>query len=499
MAKVTINNFSGGLDEDIRSHSTNTFSDVTGFDTLTNKYTLIPYGESETEALASGAITDKQITDVIREGNGFIAMMGRNSAGTPTTVDLLIKNSGTDISATNSSVTTVGGANFYQPNTLIFDTFDSSYYYINTTGQVRKIVAGTYIASSAGSLAFTSSWSGIPVPRPLLHPTSNVLYFAYGTNGLAKITAGAYSNITLDFATNRLITSMTDYGAFVAFAVTPTYAGGQSKVLIWDQNTSRTAFSDSVDWGNGSIMILENIGGTLIGVSISDAQYASSTSYTTSKVKKLTIRALSGGRAVVVKELTVDSSFNLRNFKTKFGTKLYFGGDYGSALYVVEKKEDGTVVVSKDRFINNGTAITTLRGISLIGDYLFTMFDTIGQTGNIFRTKVTSSYTNTSTFTTNINPKMDIEDRDKQKKLTKVEVITENMPAGANVSVYYDIDGSGLAQILSETRTDNKRTLATRDLSGNPFLEGIEYKFQVTSTGGAKIIGFNYEYEVIEY
>lgn len=88
--------------------------------------------------------------------------------------------------------------------------------------------------------------------------------------------------------------------------MTPAFTGGRSNVYLWDMSEDRT-FNESIDWGEGSLMILENLGGTLVGVSISDVNYSSATTYTTTKTKKLTIRYLSGNQAIIVKEIYCSS------------------------------------------------------------------------------------------------------------------------------------------------------------------------------------------------
>lgn len=493
MAKVTTNNFSGGLDEDSRSHSTNTFNDVSGFDTLSHPYRLTPYGESEAEALTSGDITDKLVSDVLRDSNGYILAIGRVSAANPTQDHILTKDSGTNIASTYSTTTVITGLGGHLGNSALW--YKTSFYYIdkNALGIVR-VGAGVL-----GNVGYGSIWNNMLIPRPIIHPADDIAYFAVGQN-LAKVNNTTYSSISsVILPTTQFISSLTDYDAYLAIGTAPTYEGGKSRVYLWNRDTSLSTFTSNIDWGEGSLMVLENIGGTLIGVSISDGNYFNATSYTVTKTKKITIRYLSGSQAVIFKEFDVDSTFSMKNYKARTADRLYFGGDNSTALYVVKKNKDGTLTFSKDRFINNGTAITTLRGISIIGDYLFTMFDTAGTSGNIYRTKVTSSYTNTSTWTTNINPNMPLEDRASQKKLMKVIVNTAPLPASGSITAYYSVDGSSFVEMFTQTTDNSLSTPATRDVNGSPLLDGREYQFKVTSTGGAEITGLDYEYEKIMY
>lgn len=497
MQKVSINQFNGGLDEDVRSHNTTTFKDVKGFDTLTYKHRLTPFGETESEALSSGDITDKRITDVVRDSSGFLAYLGRNSTGSPNVTDLLSKDSGTDVSDTITAVASDSGA-AYAPNSFQF--YRGSYYYLqaNGSGNLRRVVSGTWSTSTLGSVGYTSYWTDMPVPRPFIHPADDILYVGLG-NKLAKVDNTTFSTMSL-FALpeNYFMTSLTDYGNDLAISAMHLYEGGKSYVYIYDQNTASSTFRNVIDWGEGSLLIVENLGGTLIGISTSESNLASTASYDLVKTKKIYIKAYSGGQVVTLKELVVDSVFELRNFKAKQGDKLFFGGNNGDALYVVKKNSDGTITVSKDRYINNGSAYTTLKGFGVFGDYLIAMFDTAGQSGNVYRTKVTSSYTNTSVYETNINPKMPLEDRVKQKKLNLVSVSTSPLPSGASVTVKYSVDGSAYETLFTESTDGRISTHTTKDSSNLPLLDGYEYQFKVESTGGAEITELRYQYEVID-
>lgn len=481
------------MDNDKRNYRINTYNDLGGFDTQTKPSTLIPFGESETEALSSGDITDKRIADITRDNNGYLIAIGRNSSGSPTVNNLFSKDSSTDISSTWTSFVSDSPGSAFIPNSLIW--YRSATYYIAQTGLAVRKYDGS--SSTVGNIDYASSWANMVIPKPFIHPEDDILYLAVGQN-LAKINNTTYADITsVTVPTTQWITSFTDYNSYLAIATAPVTTGNKSRVYLWGRDTSITTFQGNIDWGEGSLTILENIGGTLIGVSISDANFYSTSSYTTNKTKKLTISYYNGGSVYQLKEYIVSSNFSLRNYKARIGNRLYFGGDYSDTLFVIEKKGDGSIVVNKDRFINNGSSITTLRGLYIIGDYLFTMFDTANTSGNFYRTKVTSSYTNTSFWETNINQNMQVSDRKKKKVLKNVTVSMAPLPAGASVTVKYSVDGASYVNIISESLDGKITTSTTRDVNNKPLLDGYEYQFKVESTGGAEITGLDYEYEVL--
>lgn len=490
MKTITLDNFSGGLAEDIRSHSTNVFNDAKGFDTLSFTHRLIPYGEQETESLSSGDITDKRISDIIREANGVLVAVGRNSSGSPTVIDLLDKDSDTDISSSWTSFTTLSGAGGYMKNSFAY--YKNKYYVLDASLNLRRY-DGSW--SNVGTLDTTTIWSTMPIPRPIVHPMDDIMYLGAGQY-MAKVNNTTYNDITaVVIPTTHYITSFADYDSYLAIAAAYKYEGGKSRVFLWNRDTSLSTFTSNIDWGEGSLMILENLAGTLVGISISDANFVSQPTYTVVKNKKLTVRALSGNQAIKIAEIEVSSDFSLKNYKAVVGNKLYFSGDNADSLYVVQKKENGTIVFSKDRYINNGSTITTLNGLNIFGDYLFTMFDTGSTSGNFYRTKVTPSYTSTSVYETTINPNMDLSDRTHKKKLKSISI--SKASTTGQLVIKYSADGSAYTTIATLTAGSKLVLKATNESTGKPLADAYEYQFKIESTAGAQLTEVKYAYEVV--
>jgi hypothetical protein len=495
MAKtVVINNFGGGLAEDVRELKTNTFSTCKNFDSTTRENRLTPYGELEAEALSSGDIKDKLITDVVRDTSGSIYAIGRNGSGTPTVINLFAKDSSTDISSTYTSYSTLAAGYIHRPNSIV--EFMGKFYLIDANHQVRRFTPpSTWTNIGSIPSVVGSSWTNEPIARPFVHPLKKYLYFSVAQDFARVNDSGTFANLTsLVLPTSQLTTSFCDYGSYLAIATAPVIPNNRSTVYLWDMAEDKT-FQESIDWGEGSLMILENVGGTLIGVSISDASYTNLITYTTVKTKKITVRALQGNQAVIVKEFVVDSNIALRNFKTVVNGRLYFGCDYDDSLYVLYKNRIGNTIVSKAHYMNNGSAITTLRGISIIGDYLFVAFDTAGVSGNFYRTKVTPTYSTSSYYETIINPAMDLGDRTKFKKLKAVSVAKHSTTG--TITVYYSTDGGTTYTALGSNLSDLVNKM-TNESDGKPLKDAYEYRFKVASDSGAEITELKYSYETIE-
>lgn len=495
MAKITINDFSGGMAEDVREIKTDTFTLANNFDVVSKTNTISVYPETESEALSSGDITDSRISDVIHfTRDGYLYCLGRTSSGTPTGVSLFVKDSNTDIADTYTSATSYSIGVAHRPGTLV--EYFGNLYLIDSTHAVRKLAPPT-TWSTVGTIDMTSSWDNEAVPRPFMHPLDKILYLGVGQNLATINPAGTYAdNTSLILPTSHLMTSFTDYGGYLAIGAAPALTG-RSILYLWDRDTGKTTFQENIDWGEGSLMIVENLGGTIVGVSISDNNYGSGTTYTTTTTKKLTLRVLNGKDSVVVKEIEVPSTFELKNYKQVVNGRLYFGGDNSKCLYVVAKNKKGQWIISEDRYIANGDTITTFRGFNIIGDYFFAMYDTSGSTGNFFRTVVSPTYSSAiSSFETLVNPSMPIYDRTAKKRLKAVSVARTNT-SGGQITLDYSTD-NGATYTNIGTLSTGQVLKMTKDYTGKNFNDSYEYKFRIRpSSGYTGVTEFKYDYDVL--
>lgn len=493
MAKtVVVNQYNGGLAQDVRERSSNTFFEAKNFDTISSSYTISPHPETEAETRTTGDITDNLVTDIARDTSGYIYALGRTSSGTPTGNTFLIKSSGTNIASTYDVHASSGVGNAYRPNSLV--QHYNGFYYIDSNHALKKLTFPTTF-STAGTILMSSNWSNELIPRPVVHPLKKYLYAAVGQYFARVTDAGVYADLSsMTLPSNSYVSSLAPHNSYLAVAAAPSFTGGRSTMYLWDMAEDRT-FNDSIDWGEGSLLIAEDIGGTLVGVSISDASYTNVSTYTSTQKKKLTIRYLSGNQSIILKEYDVASNFNLKNFKATVNGRMYFGGDNDDSLYVIYKNENGNLVVSRDRYMANGTVVTNLRGFNVIGDYLFIGYDTASTTGNFYRTKVSPVYPYDSYMVTTINPNMEIGDRTKRKQLKAVSVAK----AGTNGTVYlqYSYDGGVNFYTVGSAFTSLVNKM-TNQYDNSPFEQGYEYQFKILSEGGAEVTELKYSYEVIE-
>lgn len=500
--KAIVKRFDGGLAEDIRTTATNQCATAVNFDIHTNPHQLVPYSDPVAETHTSGAITDYAITDVavlnISDTTPTVYGMGRASSGS-TNVAIFKKSSTSDItSAWSASLATSGNV---APGTLL------SYY--DMTASLDKLYflnGGTFSSFDTPSTITIHGAINTPLttntyPRPFRHPADNTVYVG-GGNKVYKFDAVTYTSATLlhTFGRNFEVSSFADYGTYLAIA--GGYFSKDKRYVVYLSNKDITSPQELpfsvIDWGEGSLIHIENIGGVLVGISYTEnvGAYSSVTKY------KIYIKTYSGGAVQTVKEIETRRSDDIKIWTAKSGDKLYFGYDTDRALYVVGINKLGKIFVVPDRFYTpTGSYITgTFNGVSFVGDIAFIAYQDGGTTGYLVRQGTGTAYTLTSSYETTINPSMDEEHRTLKKKLKKIRISYTVNSANGTVGVGFRQDTQTAnydAMIAtSQTTAGEYNTTSYAFTDGTQLDEGYEFQFQLTSTGNVSIKRFEYEYDL---
>jgi hypothetical protein len=499
MKTVTINNFSGGVAEDVREPRTDTFSYASNFDTFSNANRLTPYRTMETESVDSGTLTDFKITDVcvMKDSvNTNIYGLGRVGAA-----DLNPKffQKSTPMDITSAFQGATGGEDTSYdviPGTL--KEYKNRLFCMSQDGTATYVRAYNHATGAIAAIVTISAYpqvsSGVMFPRPFRHPADDKLYFGSGNVVASYDNSTPVANVGIVLPADCFITSFADYGSYLAIFTAPTLGGGSSKIFLWDVGRALTTPQDIIDLGEGTVAIGENLNGILIAI-MSNKTPTTDSAFNIKT--KLSVKAYYGGTPEVIKEITTTSNtFTLAGFKSKNNNRLFFAcsaslnGTALNQLWVVSK--NGTKwSVSPDRLINNDTALTgNINGFSLIGDYLWANFNT----ATLFRTRLTTATYPTSTYESLINPGMPPEDRTKRKKLVAVSV-AKSFSTGQLV-VKYRVDSTGAYTIIGTLATGGELVLKSNNESdGIPFKNGYEFQFLVESTLGAEMTELKYTYE----
>ena len=491
-----INQWDGGIAEDIRTTATNQCESSVNFDIFTNPHKLLPYSDPVAETSLDGAITDDSITDVAVvdvSGTETIYGMGRHASNSQD-VAIFKKNSTTDITAGFTEVAT--NSNDLTPGTLI--EYHDLLFFIAGGSTIHSFSPpSTITAISTASGAYTTNFA----PKPFRHPIDDTLYWAVA-NFVYKYDGVTYTNVTngktYQLATNFEIQSITDYGNYLAIGGKYLTKSKKSYVYLGDRDITTSLKPQQVlDWGNGSLKILESINGSLIGISYTEniGSFSTSTKY------RLYIKGYSGGTVQTIKEIITGSVEDLRVWKAKSGDKLYFGFNGDNAIYVLAKNKSGYWSVVKDRYINpSGSTITGASGklTGIIGDIMFTSYGDATTDGYLARQGTGTTYTLPSRYFTTVNPGMVIADRTKRKKLKEIRLsYTCNSTNGtANVYVYNSaLTTTKLALTKTQTVVGEYVTTCFRFNDSTNFDESYEFKFLIETTGNVSPKELKYVYD----
>ena len=498
MAKAIINRFDGGIAEDVRTTSTNQCASSVNFDTQTNPHKLIPYSDPVAETHAGGTTTDYNITDVAVVNVSSVPTiysLGRYASGNADST-IFKKNSTSDITASWATYVATN-SNDQTPGTLV--EYKDKLYFVGGGATLHSFTApSTITAITTSSGPYTTNFA----PKPFVHPIDYTLYWAvanklYKYDGVTYTTVG--NGITHTFEDNFEISSLTSWGSYLAIGGRYVSRTRRSLVYLSNRIIPNDGVQQVIDWGEGSLVAIENIDGYLVGVSYTEdvGSYSSTTSY------KLYIKVYAGGEVQTVKEIQTNRSDEIKIWKAKNGKKLYFGYDTDRSLYCVGRNRAGEWFVVGDRYYTpTGSYITgTFNGVSFIGDIAFISYQDGGTTGYLVRQGTSSTYSLTSYYETTVNPNMDVSHRTLRKKLKNIRVsYTVNSANGTiGIGLRQDSQTASYTSVISETKSSTGEYVTHADMNtdGTGFDEGYELQFQLSSTGNVSIKQFEYEYELI--
>jgi|CXWL01.1.fsa_nt_gi hypothetical protein len=475
--------FDGGMQNDIRSDKSNGLRLVKNADILTYPSKIKPYNSSE-----SGNDTPAREFAAFLYANSRLYGLGVQT-GT-SRVSIFYKDSYTD--GTWNGVAN-GDSGAFARKTGLFVYYKGDIYGAQTD-RIWKFNAGVAFADADLSIAHTTVSNGI------VHSKDDRLYIGVDNKIIRKNDATTWdataSGVVLTLPTDYYLTSICEYGNYLAIACAPlTTAGRQnSRVFLWDRDSSLTTLSESIDWGAGTLLVLEEMAGELIGI----MQLGS----------RLIVKRYAGIQgAQVIMEFVADSTIELKQIKQILNNRLYFmlkaviDGTTHYGVWTIGKNSEGVYALSIDRTPNNDTDpnsqtgfyIATVSGV----DYMFIAYSTTVTNDSLSKTN--DSATTFSHNTTIESLIYDGGDASRTKKLIGVTVMYEPLPTAGSVTVKYKKDeDSSWTTIFTDT-TDNSISHSAINIesSGATLPEYKECHLQILATGGAAVTGFSFESEVV--
>jgi len=491
--ETIINRFDGGIVNDPRVRVPNSCSLCRNFDVSTNPQKLTPYRQSE-DGDANAAISKKQnFAMALWTGTGNWRLFGLGVVSGSAKAEVLMKKLST------GGTTDLGDDGWETPANNASSSGTSSmnlFTYYHRTALIYGARAGTHIwayspaaaawADTSHALTYTNMGEG------LVHSKDDILYIPYD-NKIAKNNNGSWTDAAITIPEHMKISSICEYGNYIAIAATPLSSVGKTFVYLWNRDSSLTTLSESIEWGTGKLRVLEEVEGFLVGVSL----YGGSSNRINDRI---VFRAYAGGTPKTFLTLQADVSTTtiLGSAKEKVDERLYFmmkltkDGTTREGVWSVYLENDRFAVVH-ERTPDNDTELTTgiPYGFVKVGDYLFQSFEDT----NVFKLTKTdnaSGFDHSAIYQTNINPNISTQYMSRKKQLVAVSLSTVALPTRSQVKLDYRVDGGSWVEIFTDYAKDDGTATqvanvgsinheAVIDVNGDQFQEGREYEFRITS------------------
>jgi hypothetical protein len=499
MKIVTRNRWDGGV-QDPRDAIANGYSSVRHF--LLSKTKLSPYRNMVTESLDTGTLANQRMTDAIRytPTSGTTQIYGLGQVSTSSACPKFYHKS--TVNSPSSSFQAIANGEdttgVVIPGSLI--GYKGDLYCLKSKSGSTYLVKHVVATSTAEVGVIGTSPSNGVVPQMFIHPKDNKLYIVSGN--VAKSYDGSALSSAVTFSDAHSITSQCPYGNNILLGMVSKDTTG-SVVGVWSGSTTSAELVDVVNWGSDTLLVLENIGDIVVGVSGLSVGGASDVGVQNT----VTVRVYTGGTPQTIQGLESVGTLGSRVYPLKakkndavyFPMAVYLNGTRVHQIWTIYKNSLGQLVVAPDRKCNNNTelATETIIGLSIIGDYMWTAFSVISTTGSFFRTNDGETYTTTSSFETIVNPGIDPSDRNLLKKLKAISLRCGSPSGSSNtVTLSYAVDGGSFRTIYTGTSTSKVRVIEEVAEQSEAFLEGREYIFKVETTGPVEIYELKYGYEI---
>lgn len=323
--------------------------------------------------------------------------------------------------------------------------------------------------------------------------TDDNLYLPYN-NIIGRVTsAGSWNDAVLTLPTNFKITSLTNYGNYLAIACAPVSSfAGVSKVFLWD--FSSPDVQTVIDWGEGILSILETIEGMLVGVT---DRYLNNTAG--AGRGSFIIQTYSGGTPQVVKEIFTQAlvgksmplSKAVKNNRLFFTAKVMTntaGTTYNEGIWSFGRKSSSYPFVLSLDLIDENVNTSGIQAFGTAANFFF-----VGHSadGSIDKTSVTATYTFTSILESQI---INLADSTNDKVIHAVKVSFTEVSAGQQLVLKYKVDdvpSTPWTTVGTFTTVGSlSHSFLNIEATDTVFTSGTEYKFRLESTGGLEITGF---------
>ena len=491
--ELNINTFFGGISDDPRKESGAEFIVAKHFDVFSQPQRLIPYRSLEADTHDGSTSTGMKqyfVRDFLyASASAKLYGLGQTGAGLTKIVQKA------DATTGNWSLPASSEGNGAVQNGCFVEYKDYAWGFQGTTQVFRwGLLSGTpAITNSPGTVGTITS-----VAQGVIAKDDN-LYLPYN-NKLARVTSGGtVTDAALTLPTNFKITSIANYGNYLAIGCAPISTfNGVSKVFLW--NLTSTEVQEAIDWGEGELRVLETIEGMLVGVT---DRYLNNT--TGAGQGSMIIQVYQGGVPQVIKEVatqaltgkTMPISKAVKNNRVFWSAKIMTnsaGTEYNEGIWSFGRKNFNYPYTLNLDVIDENVTTSGIQAFGTAANYFFVAHSA---DGSIDKTNDAATYAFSSIYESQIFNFGEVES---DKRLDSVKVSFRKLASGESVTVKYKVDDATSWTTIGtdSTASDLSRSFLNIESSGENFASGKEYKFQIISTGGAEITGFSLKATVLD-
>jgi hypothetical protein len=436
--RTTINDFSGGQSDDIRLPIANQGALIKHFNIFNSAKKLIPYRSTEVD-INDGSTADGMKQYDVRDfqlgsngklyGHAKVVATGYTkvvSKADPTTGNWTL-----EATAEGNAVRIPG----------CFIEWQGAWWMFAGTTAISKWTIGSTFSNAVGTAGVTIT----TVAQGIVGADNN-LYMFYNNRVVRVAPDGTVSdNVLTALPSDMRITSVARYGTYLAIGMAygtsaSAAPSGASKVFLWDMVTDTTV-SDVIDWGDGSLMVLGNIEGRIVGVS---DKYMSSTLGVGQGA--MVIRMWSGGIPQIMKEVIATQNVTLGRFlntavvkdnklywvaSVPFGNSSSTESTFKLGIWCYGRKNTNSNFALSLDYIEEAIDTANYKIVSFgnAGNFWFINHSA---DGSITKTDDTGLYSFTSIYES-----QKLGDGKKTKKLIGAGVTTEPLPLSGSVTLKY--------------------------------------------------------------
>lgn len=484
ISQIQINNFSGGISDDPREDNATKFQVTKHFDIFSNPSRLTPYRSLEADTHDGSTSTGMKqyyVRDFLyHSASAKLYGLGQTAGGLTKVVYKA------DATTGNWTLPSSSEGNGAVQNGCLVEYKDYLWGFQGTT-QVWKwgLLSGTpSITNTAGTVGTITSVAQGVIAK------DDQLYLPYN-NKLARVSSGGtVTDAALTLPTNFKITSICNYGNYLAIGCAPISTfNGVSKVFLW--NLTSSDVQEAIDWGEGELRVLETIEGYLVGVTdryLNNATGAGRGS--------MIVQVYSGGVPQVVKEVftqalsgkTMPLSKAVKNNRLFFAAKIMTnsaGTEYNEGLWSFGRKNTAYPFSLSLDIIDENIDTDGIQAFGTAANYFFIAHS---GDGSIDKTNDAATYAFTSVYESQI---MNFGDSMADKTLKSIKVSFRKLASGESLTVKYRVDNATSWTTVGSYSTADTMSYTFLGISstGESFVSGHEYEFRIESTGGLEVTG----------